>query len=44
MSNQRILAQLEQHPRLIGYLFTAGMVLAQAGSVAGNGASSTPGP
>jgi len=44
MSNEEILARLEQHPRLIGYLFTAGMVLAQASNVAGNQIGANNGP
>lgn len=43
MSHEKALARLEQHPRLIGYLFTMGIVLSQAGNVAAN-AGSTNGP
>ncbi len=44
MPNGKIFDQLEQHPRLIGFLFTAGMVLAQAGNVAANSSGWTNGP
>ncbi|WP_438267672.1 DUF7503 family protein [Halorussus limi] len=44
MPSTNVLAQLKQHPRLIGFLFTTGVVLAQAGNVAANSAGLTNGP
>lgn len=44
MSKTNALDYLAEHPRLIGYLFTMGLVLLQAGNVAGNGTGMTNGP
>lgn len=43
MTKNKTLECLEQHPRMIGFLFTMGMVMMQAGNVAAN-AASTNGP
>ncbi|WP_420028714.1 DUF7503 family protein [Halorussus caseinilyticus] len=39
-----MLDTLAQHPRLIGFLFTTGMVLAQTGNAAANQIGANPGP
>ncbi|MFC7079727.1 DUF7503 family protein [Halorussus caseinilyticus] len=44
MSKNTMLDTLAQHPRLIGFLFTTGMVLVQAGNVAANNTGMTNGP
>jgi hypothetical protein len=43
MSSERLQAYLEEHPRMIGVLFTALLLLSQAGSVAASH-SSVAGP
>jgi len=44
MSKNETLDVLERHPRLIGFLFTMGLVLSQAGNAAANTLGSTNGP
>lgn len=43
MSKNKTVEILEQHPRMIGFLFTMGMVMMQAGNVAAD-ANATNGP
>lgn len=44
MSKKTLLTSIEQHPRLIGFLFTMGMVLSQAGTVVANSTGMNNGP
>ncbi|WP_449272258.1 DUF7503 family protein [Halorussus litoreus] len=44
MSRHSTLDWLEQHPRMIGFLFTVSMVLMQAGNVVANQEGVTNGP
>lgn len=44
MTQNELLATVEQHPRMIGFLFTMSLVLAQAGSAAANISATNPGP
>lgn len=39
MSNERLQAYLEEHPRMIGVLFTALLLLSQAGNAAASWAT-----
>ena len=43
MQKNELLDLVEQHPRLLGFLFTTGIVLSQAGTVVANaGANNGP--
>jgi len=44
MRKSELLDLVEQHPRLLGFLFTTGLVLVQAGNVAANHSGMTNGP
>ena len=44
MSDNKIATYLRENPRLMGVLFTACLLLSQAGSVAANGAATLTGP
>lgn len=44
MSHNPLEAYLAENPRLVGALFTLGLLLVEAGSVVADGASGTKGP
>ncbi|WP_449272269.1 DUF7503 family protein [Halorussus ruber] len=44
MTQSETLERLARHPRMIGFLFTMSLVLAQAGNAAANHSGMNPGP
>lgn len=44
MARSKFTAYVTEHPRTMGVLFTVGLLLAQAGSVAANMTTATNGP
>lgn len=44
MSRKPLESKLASNPRIVGALFTAGLLLVQAGSVVANGAGGNSGP
>lgn len=44
MARSKLTAYLAEHPRMMGVLFTVGLLLVQAGSVAANMTTANNGP